>query len=448
MSIVNKFSPVTAIPELDFYTVAPVQTSIEKTFTEEIRPIAQLNTGGHIEFLINNGYNEYIRLKETSLYVKFRVKLFRSDNNAIVPSDWSKVSLVNNFLHSLWSQIDLSIGDSQTTSSLQTYPYRAYFETLLGSTEQGRKTYLQASGYSKVDISILEDDSPNSTRQSWISSRSTDTEVNSGRVCEMEGKLHLDLCMQPKLLVGGTVLKLKLIPNRPEFYFMTAAGSFLTPRIEFLDVHLNITISIISDEILIAQSQALNRSAAKYIINRAEVKTVTIDRNATSRSIENVINGQLPRRVYIAFTRNDAYGGNFEKNPYVFHHYYINNIACYLNGQQFPSRAYTPDFENDSYIREYLELFRTSDQFDNDVRMPITFNDFKTSYTIFGFNLSQDLSQGYNSSGYVNIPRQGVLRFEIKFSRALETTINALIFCEFDNLVSIGEDRSAETDYR
>jgi hypothetical protein len=62
--------------------------------------------------------------------------------------------------------------------------------------------------------------------------------------------------------------------------------------------------------------------------------------------------------------------------------------------------------------------------------------------------LSADLSQGYTSAGYVNIPKDGVLRFEIHFSQALTTNINALIYCEFDNQLNIGEDRNAFMDYR
>jgi len=50
MNLVNEGSPVTAVPELDFYSKTPVQVSIEKTYVEEIRPLVPLNTGGHIEF--------------------------------------------------------------------------------------------------------------------------------------------------------------------------------------------------------------------------------------------------------------------------------------------------------------------------------------------------------------------------------------------------------------
>jgi len=445
MSLVNEHSPVTAIPELDFYSKAAVQTSIETTYNEEIRPIAQLNSGGHIEFIINNAINEYLKLKETTLYVRFKVKLSRSDTAAISDTDWTKVSVVNNFLHSLWNQIDLSIGDSQTTTSLQTYPYRAYFETILGSTPHGRKTHLSTTLFTEDDMSSGKCDVPQTGRMEFISSNTTSKDI--GRECEIEGKLHLDMFMQHRALIGGTKLKIRLIPNKPNFYFMCSDDK-LHPTIHFEDIHLNIVKFRVSDEVLLAQMQALNVSPAKYILNRGEVRSVTIDGGATSRNIENVINGKLPRRVYVAFTSNDAYSGSFKKNPFFLNHFKINSLSCFVNGEQIPRKAYTPDFENDKYVREYLELYRVSEQLDNDARMQITKKNFKEGYTIFAFNLSQDLSQGYSSNGYVNLPKEGVMRFEINFKEQLASAINALIYCEFDNQLSISEDRNAFMDYR
>ena len=80
--------------------------------------------------------------------------------------------------------------------------------------------------------------------------------------------------------------------------------------------------------------------------------------------------------------------------------------------------------------------------------MVITNDKFLKGYTLFAFNLSRDLSQGYQSAGYVNIPTSGVMRIEIHFGQALTSTINAIIFCEFDNQISILEDRNAIMDYR
>ena len=377
MSLVTEGSPVTAIPELDFYTKSPVQTSIESTYTEEVRPVAPLNTGGHIEFIVNSGINEYVKLKETTLYAKFRVRLSKTTGETPnFASDWVNVNVVNNLLHSLWSQIDLQIGDNQTTSSLQTYPFRAYFETILGSTNNSRKTHLQSSMFYEDDMNRLNKDEPRDVPNELIIPANLETDYSRGKLCEIEGKLHLDMFLQHRILLGGTRLKLRLVPNRPEFYFMTSDNT-LIPRIEFEDLHLNITKCRVSEDVLVAQNQALSVAPVKYILTRSEVRTASIDSGVTSRNIENVINGQLPRRVYIAFTSNDAYGGNFKKNPYYFDHYNINSIAAYVNGEQFPRKAYTPDFENNLYIREFTELFRVSEQLDNDSRMMIDRKKFK-----------------------------------------------------------------------
>jgi hypothetical protein len=445
MTLVNDKTPITAVPELDFFVNTPAQESIEYSFIEEVRPIAQLNTGGHIEFVINNAANEYVRLKETTLYVKFKVKLTRTDTTAVSAGDWAKVSVVNNFLNSLWSQVDLCIGDSQTNVALQTYPYRSYFETILGSTEAGRKSYLQAGLFSEDDMAHK--DTPNTTRQNYIKNTTGGATVDTGKICELEGKLHLDLMFQHRDLVGGCKLKIKLVPNNPKFYFMTSDTKVI-PSINFEDIHLNLTKLKVKENVIAGHNLALDVGLIKYIINRSEVRTVTIDKGATSRNIENVIIGQIPKRVYIAFVAADAYGGAFNKNPYYFDHCNIDVIASFVNGNQYPRKAYTPNFGEDLYIREFTELFRVSGQLDNDARMIITRDNYKTGYTIFAFNLSPDLSQGYNSSGYINVPRDGVLRFEIHFSQALSAIVNALIFTEFDNLISLGPERNAICDYR
>jgi hypothetical protein len=80
--------------------------------------------------------------------------------------------------------------------------------------------------------------------------------------------------------------------------------------------------------------------------------------------------------------------------------------------------------------------------------MMISKENYEKGYTLFAFNLSPDLSQGYNGCGYVNAPIEGVMRFEVQFKSGLDTTYEALIFCEFDNQLSLGTERNAIMDYR
>jgi len=444
MSLISETTPVTALHELDLFTVPPVQTSIESTVVQEIRPATQLNTGGHIELIVNNNFNEYVRPNDTTLHVKFRVNLSKTDKSTVTETDWKTLSMVNNVLHSLWSQVDLYLGDIQTTISLQTYPYRSYFENLLYSTERSRQTFLECAGFYEDDLS--KPDLLNDKRYELIKPNTGETDLSKGKIVEFEAKLHLDLLSQHKFLVGGNKMKIVLIPNKQEFIFMTS-NTKLIPRIEFLDLYLNVRKSKVSDELLYGHVRAQDVAPVRYPLTRTEVRAITIDKNVLSRNLENVVNGQLPRRVYLAFVANDAYSCSYTKNPYNFQSYNISSLACFVNGEQFPRRAFTPNFESNLYTREYLELLNTASQYNNDSKMIINKSNFRNGYTIFGFDLSPDYSDGHQSSGYVNIPRNGVLRFEIQFAKNLETTITALVFCEFDNLLTINSERNVYLDY-
>ena len=202
MSIVTEKSPITALPEHDIFASTSIQTSVEASYDEEIRPIAQLNSGGHYEFLIHNSMNKCIKLHETTLFLRFRVKLTHKNGLTITQTDWNKVSLTNNFLHSLWSQIDLAIGESQVTTSLQTYPYRAYLETILTSSPTARKTYLTTELFEEEDMSVISN-ALNATRQNLIKHKTTESGVdtNIGAAVEIQGKLHLDLFQQYRSLI-------------------------------------------------------------------------------------------------------------------------------------------------------------------------------------------------------------------------------------------------------
>ncbi len=58
-------------------------------------------------------------------------------------------------------------------------------------------------------------------------------------------------------------------------------------------------------------------SPAKYPIERVEVRSMTINAGVTGKPLENVINGVLPRRIYLYFLTNEAFNGSYETNPFI-----------------------------------------------------------------------------------------------------------------------------------
>ena len=143
MSYISESSPVVALPEIEVFETIPVQTTIEQTIDEAVIPTSQLNSGAHIEFIVKTSENEFIKVNETMLQTRFRVKLNKTDSSAVTDADWNKISMINNPADSMWSQIDVSIGETQTTKPLHTHPYKAYISTILNTPKEVKNTFLK-----------------------------------------------------------------------------------------------------------------------------------------------------------------------------------------------------------------------------------------------------------------------------------------------------------------
>ena len=90
--------------------------------------MASLDSGGPIEFLIPGSGDDYLDLANTMLHVQVKVTRANGDDLALV----DPVGPVNNWLHSLFSQVDVYLnGALVTPSTTYTYAYHAYIETLL-----------------------------------------------------------------------------------------------------------------------------------------------------------------------------------------------------------------------------------------------------------------------------------------------------------------------------
>ena len=148
--------------------------------------------------------------------------------------------------------------------------------------------------------------------------------------------------------------------------------------------------------------KGLEFATAKYFITRKEVKAIIIPKGTLDCYLNNVENGVLPQKVYVALVSNEAYNGHPKLNPFNFKNYSLRHIACYLDDAQYPHRPYTPDFANKKYIREYFGLFETANQVRYDTNIDITREEYYDGFTLYGFNFSPDLYDGCAATGYVS----------------------------------------------
>jgi hypothetical protein len=144
---------------------------------------------------------------------------------------------------------------------------------------------------------------------------------------------------------------------------------------------------------------------------------------------------------------HSAYNGSYILNPYNYKHFNLNYLAFYLNGVQYPEKAFQPDFSNGLYIREYMSLFNATNQNVTDSCITIDRKAYAKGSTIIGANFAPDLSSGCGASGYVSPYRFGSLRLHLRFKEPLPETINLLVYLEFDSVVEINLDRNPVFDF-
>ena len=145
MAFIHEGSCECAKSELDLFSLPPTQTSIESGLFVEYRPILSLTDSAPIEFEIVSSGDDYIDFANSYLHVEAKIE--RSDGTALDAAD--TVGPVNNFLHSLFSQVDVSLNGTLITNSSNTYGYRAYLESLLTYGPAAKESQLTAALFYK-----------------------------------------------------------------------------------------------------------------------------------------------------------------------------------------------------------------------------------------------------------------------------------------------------------
>ncbi|XP_033226055.1 uncharacterized protein F54H12.2-like [Belonocnema kinseyi] len=202
----------------------------------------------------------------------------------------------------------------------------------------------------------------------------------------------------------------------------------------------------ISPGISLAHAKALAPGTAKYPITRVNVKALTIHAGIQSEILDNVVLGQLPKRIIIGFVDNAAYNGNALKTPLKFQTYNKNHFSLYVGGMKIPSKPIQPDFtKNNLYVDAYHSLFTGCGIHFLNEGNNIDRNDYAHGFCLFAFDLTPDLSA--HCYLHWNLVKHGYSRIEVRLEEALEHTINCLVYAEYDKVLEIDGSKQVIADY-
>lgn len=418
--------------ELDLWVVPPTQTAVESGQWVVFKPLTSLDDASSIDFVIPGTGNEYLDPAHTLLYVK--CKIVKADGSDIKSTDSLDVAPVNYLLHSMWSQVDVSLGQKVISQSSMTYAYRAYLEALLAYDGPAKDSHLSTRLWYKDTagkFDSLEDNDGLEQRREL---------TKNSQVFEMIGNIHADFFNQDRYLINNVEMRLKFTRNKDAFMLMSSKDE----KLKILDATLYVRKVRLSPSILIAHAKALEVSPAKYPVTRVDIKTVTISSGLQDKSIDNLHLGAVPKRIIIGFVDNKAFNSDYKSNPFNFKHFDLNYLSLFVDAQQIPTKPLTPDFEKGEFIECYHSLFSGSGIHFKDEGNAINRTDYPAGTTLYAFDLTPDQSA---SEGYWNLQRQGTVRLEVRFAKPLASAVNCIVFSEFTNLIEIDRHRGVVIDF-
>ena len=421
--------------ELDLFNIGPTQTSIERSLYVEVPPLSALTESAPLDFFIAGNGEDYMDLNNTLLYVC--CKIVNADGSNLAAD--APVGLVNYPIASLFSQLDVTLGDRLISQSNNSYPYRGYFESVLNYSEDTLATQFSAGLFYKDtpgahESTNLEGDNTGFIRRANLTAQS--------QKIDLLGHLHADLFFQEKLLLNGVDVKIKLTRSKDAFCLM-AGGAPARYKVQILSASLFVKKVRVAPGVRLGHAEALLTANAKYPVDRVSMKVFSIPRGSRVANQENLFLGQLPKQVIIGLVDNEAYSGSFQKNPFFFQHFNINFAALYLDGEQVPTKPFQPCFEDGNCVREYMSLVQTTGKHMKDRALLINREDYARGYTLFAFDLTPDQEGG----DHYSLVKTGNLRAEFRFGTALADTINMIVYGVFDNVIEINHRRNVLFDY-
>ncbi|GFY03870.1 uncharacterized protein F54H12.2 [Trichonephila clavipes] len=258
---------------------------------------------------------------------------------------------------------------------------------------------------------------------------------------EGKGILHYDLAAQPKILVNGVNVRIKLERQKDPFSLMASGDNY---KICLKSACLFIRKINVAASVVLAQEKALELGLIKMPIRRAEVRSFALSSGLQSSTIANAFIGQLPSRLILAFVSNEAYNGNFGKNPFNFQNYNLNYLSVLEGSKMIPSKPFQPNFANNLYARSYLSLFTDLNRFHNSQNININYGEYSKGYTMYAIDLTPDMAGGET---HMSINRTGNIAIDIKFGVPLPETVSLIAYAEYRNTIEIDKARNVFTDF-
>lgn len=422
------------VNEAELFDPTSKQIVLNSFQEEVIFPTAGVNnSGGVMEFSVTGSTDEFIDLNDTELVVD--VKILKTDGSNLANTD--NVAPVNNWLHSMFSDIKLEFGTTTVEGGDGLYPYKAYFYNLFTHDFYSKRTQLANSGWYKDTHGQM-----NKGTNENVGYKDRKALVTESKHVQLAGPILLDTFLQNRYLLPNIKFKLTLTRSKSKFQTLihTAAnvnGRATEVQVNFLSAKLIVRkVKAMSSFIESIEDRLMVQNAI-YPIQRTVMNTCTIPTGTTTYHNPELFNSQLPKLVFIGLVSNTAFSGSYTENPFNFEHYSVKSIKLSDTSGTAQIHEFRPDFTNGLVAEEYNGLFKAMGIYNVPETFDVTLAEFCKGYTIYAFNLTPD----GHTSGHQQIARNAHIKLDLAFDTALPNAVSVVAMAVMDGVIQISKRR-------
>jgi len=455
--------------EFDTQDTMPINSQVQAPDVEYIVP-EQTGYSNLNQFSINVTGRDQEWLDPNSLKLLLRLRVVKGNGDAM-EVDNAEVMQEPFLPATLFQSIKVEInGNSVPVSSY--IPWRNYIGKLITMSKQAARTMGNegfapyGEGYNKYLTHNEPDRGPH-----VMYHPKTTADVTGANAAHKDPALEKNQITYPAWYqyhswVGGSPIKNYVLPIETDvteqakmfppgknvrFIFDRSSSAWTslrstpnkTAKVEIVDAKLAVSFYKLDPKEHLSQMRILAKAGtAKYPIIRKIINVPTIQ-GGNSLELCDIMQGKIPRRVFIAFIPNASMSGNRESSAYIMENLNLTEMYISFDGVDYPKKHYHTDFRGTLVNRiktqrnlVAYEQFKKA-TFSSSVTEPyLSYDLWEAGHTLFAFDLTPD-QNAPDGTHYTPVTRQGRLKLHIKTEQAIGDTYNVLVYMEVNQMFEI-----------
>lgn len=429
---------VDGFPDVLFnlHSSLPTQSVFISSREERINPRESTESGDSLFFYIKGSQNEFLLANETRLLLT--IKLLKLNNTPFAAgAEADKCIPVNSIGTAIFKNLRVKINNKMITKDNGNYSFQADIENKLFTTKQNKIAELSKSGYYEENASfdglevgpIFTDGiEPNLSKR-----RNKMIQSSSYQVC---AKIHSEIFDQIKPFPPNIEFFLEF-QFQPDKFVLLKKGDDLAHKIKIEKAQLQVYYGKCDSDVTNQFLSITEEISLKYPIRRVEVSShiygpavAEIINNTTFKNKDTV----LPRRIFLAFTRQDSYMGNHQRDPFAYDPFDIESASITIGGNQTPYAEMKSPLEMFNGLQRAIEPNFEGSNFYNG----ITIDNYQNGRNfILGWDLFPIKTTLMSS---FSLPRYDSVCINLRFARALPVAIVMLVYCEYEAELTIDKE--------